>query len=148
MEEASAPKPEGAQEIINRWEPFNQGESSTAHLEQLYLTMLQMLVEVRAEGKGEKYVISIPAYAYKEDLKQVVKDGMLILNRNFIQSTELVRSQLLCTVLVSLPSHWFILRCSFAGCYNYPEHDLSASRVPGSVEGCEEVAALRPIDRF
>ena len=49
-------------------------------------------VDVRAEGKGEKYVVSIPTYAYKEDLKQVVEDGMLIRNRNFIKLAELVRS--------------------------------------------------------
>ena len=33
MEEVSAPGPEGAQEIINRLKPFNQGESPAAHLE-------------------------------------------------------------------------------------------------------------------
>ena len=41
MEEASAPRPESAQEIINCWKPFNQGESPAAHLEQLYLTMFE-----------------------------------------------------------------------------------------------------------
>ena len=50
MEEVSAPGPEGAQEIINRWKPFNRGESSVAYLEQLYPTLLQMSVAVRAEG--------------------------------------------------------------------------------------------------
>ena len=63
--------------------------------------MLRMSVEVRAEGKGEKYVVSISAYACKEDLKQAVKDDMLLHNRNFVQSTELVCSQLLCTALIS-----------------------------------------------
>ena len=92
--------------------------------------MLRMPVEVRAEGKGEKYVVSIPAYNCKEDLKQGVEDVMLICNRNFVQSAELIRSQMLCSVLVSLSSHCFILRCSFAGCYGYPEHDLLESRVP------------------
>ena len=130
MEEVSAPMPEGAQEIIKRWKPFNRGESQTSHLEQLYPTMLRMLVEVQAEGKGEKYVVLIPAYACKEDLKQAIQDDMLIRNRNFVQSTALVHSQLLCTVLVSLPSHCFILMCSFTGCYDYLEHDLPASRVP------------------
>ena len=148
MEEVLAPRPGGAQEIINRWEPFNRGESSAAHLEQLYPTMLRMPVEVRAEEKGEKYVVSIPTYACKEDLKHVVEDIMLIHNRNFIQSAELVHSQLLCTVLVSLSSYCFILRCSFAGCYDYPEHDLPALRVLDSAKGCGEVAALRLIDRF
>ena len=88
MEEVSAPGPEGAQEIINRWKPFNQGESPATHLEQLYTAMLWMPVEVRAEGKGEKYAVSILAYACKEDLKQV-EDDMHIRNRNFVQSAEL-----------------------------------------------------------
>ena len=54
--------------------------------------MLRMPVEVQVEGKGEKYFVSIPTYAYKEDLEQVVEDGMLIRNRNFFQSAKLVRS--------------------------------------------------------
>ena len=92
MEEVSAPRPEGAQKIINRLKPFNRGESAASHLEQLYPVMLLMPVEVRAEGKGKKYVISIPAYTCKEDLNQVVEDSMQIRNHNFVQSTELVRS--------------------------------------------------------
>ena len=67
--------------------------------------MLRIPVEVRVEGKGEKYVVLISTYACKEDLKQAVEDGMLISNRNFIQSMELVCSQLLCAALTSLPSH-------------------------------------------
>ena len=66
MEEVSAPKPEGAQEIIK---PFNRGESSAAHMEQLYLALPRMPVAVRAEGKGEEYAVLVPANAYKEDLK-------------------------------------------------------------------------------
>ena len=148
MEEIFAPWLEGSQEIINHWDSFNRGESPVTHLDQLNLVMLRMPVEVWTKRKGEKYVISIPAYACKEDFKQVVEDGMLICNRNFVQSTERVHLQLLCTILVSLLSHCFILRCSFIGYYGYPKHDLLASRVPYSIEGCVEVAALRLIDRF
>ena len=92
MEEVSAPRPEGAQEIINRWNPFNRGESPVAHMEQLYPALLRMLVVVQAKGKSEEYAVSVPTYACKEDLKQVVEDGMLIRNRNFVQSAELVCS--------------------------------------------------------
>ena len=110
--------------------------------------MLRMPMEVRAEQKGEKYAISILTYACKKDLKKVVEEGMLIRNHNFVQSKELARSQLICTVLVSLPSYCFILMRSFVGCYGYPKHELPTSRVPDLVEGCGEVAALRPIGRF
>ena len=103
---------------------------------------------VRAEGKGEKYVVSIPAYACKENLKQTVKDGMLIRNRNFVQSTEMVCSQLLCTSLISLQNCSFILMRYFAGGHGHPEHDLLAPRVLDSAKGCGEVMALRPIGRF
>ena len=47
----------------------------------------------------KSYAVSIPA-KHKEDLKQAVKDDMLIRNHNFVQSAELVYSQLLCTSLI------------------------------------------------
>ena len=84
MEEVSAPEPEYAQEIINRWKQLNRGESPTAHMEQLYLTLLRMSVAVQAKGNGEEYVVSVPAYACKDELKQLVEDDMLIRNRNFV----------------------------------------------------------------
>ena len=110
--------------------------------------MLRMPIEVRAEGKGEKCVVSIPTYACKEDLKQAVEDGMLILNRNFVQSEELICSQLLCTSLISLLNYNFVLMLYFAGGYGHPEHYLAAPRVSDLAEGCREVAALRPISHF
>ena len=39
MEEVIVPGPEGAQEIVDRWGPFNRGKSSTDHLHDLYPTM-------------------------------------------------------------------------------------------------------------
>ena len=110
--------------------------------------MLRMPIEVRAKGKGEKYVVSILAYACKEDLKQAVEDDMLICNRNFVHSVELVCSQLLCTALTSLSSHYFILMRYFVGGHDHSKHDLPAPRVPDSTEGCREVAALLLIGRF
>ena len=59
--------------------------------------------------------MSSQSYACKDDLKKVVEDDMLIRNRNFVQLTELVCLQLLCTVLVSFPSYFLILMRSFAG---------------------------------
>ena len=110
--------------------------------------MLKMPIEVRVEGKGEKYAISIPTYACKEDLKQAVEDIMLIRNNNFVQSSELVCSQLFCTSLISLLNYSFILMCYYAGNYGHPEHDLPAPRVSDSAEGCGEVAALHLVGRF
>ena len=69
MEEVSAPGPEGAQEIINHWKSFNRGESLAAHMEQLYPALLWISVAMWAGGKSEEYVVSVPAYACKEDLK-------------------------------------------------------------------------------
>ena len=68
IKEVLAPGPEGAQEIIDRWRPFNIGESSTYHLHYLYPALLRMPVTVRAEGRGEEYVISVLASTGKKDL--------------------------------------------------------------------------------
>ena len=143
MEEVSAPGLEGAQENINRWKSFNQGESPTAHMHHLYPALLRMPVAVRAEGKGEEYAFSIPAYACKDDLRNVVEDDMQVRNRNFVQSVELVSLQLLCTVLVLFPSYCLIPMCYVGGHYGYLEHDFPAPRIPISTEGCGEAAALR-----
>ena len=147
-EKVSALGPEGAKEIINRWKLFNLGESLASHMEQLDPKLFQMQITVWAEGKGEEYIVSVLAYACKDELKQVVEDDILIHNCNFIQSAELVCLQFLCTVLVSFPSYCLILMRSFTGYYGYPEHDLPAPRVPVSIEGCREVKALRSIGRF
>ena len=148
MEEVSPLGPKGSQEIINRWKSFNRGESPTVHMEQLYPTLLRMPIAMRAEGKGEEYVVSVPAYACKDELKQVVEDDMLVRNHNFVQSAELVCLQLICTIPVSFSSYFLILMRSFAGYYDYLEHDLPALRVPFSIEGCGEVATLRSIGHF
>ena len=148
MEEVSVPRLEGAQEIIHRRRSFNWGESPDAHMHQLYPTLLRMPVTVRAKGKGEEYAISVPAYACKDKLTQVVDDRMLICNHNFVQSVELVCLQLLCTVLVLFSSYYLILMCYFAGHYGYLKHDLPAPRIPVLVEGCGEAANLRSIHRF
>ena len=68
MEEVFAPRLEGAQEIINRWRPFNRGESSADHLYEMYPALLRMPLAVRDEGRGEEYAVSVPASTGKEDL--------------------------------------------------------------------------------
>ena len=86
MEEVTVPEPEGAQEIVDRWRPFNRDESSADHLYNLYLTMLRIPITVRDEGQGEEYNISVPACTIKEDLQQMIEDGMQVCNCNFDQS--------------------------------------------------------------
>ena len=109
MEEVSVPGPEGAHEIIDRWRPFNRGESSADHLHDLYPVMLWMPVAVRAGGQGEKYTISVPASTIKEDLQQMIEDGIQVRNRNFAQSTELVSLEGLYLVLVLFLSYFHII---------------------------------------
>ena len=69
MEEVSTAKPDGAREIINCWKSFNWGDSPAVHMKQLYPALLRMPVAMRAGEKGEEYVVSVLAYACKEDLK-------------------------------------------------------------------------------
>ena len=45
--------------------------------------MLRMPVAVRAGGQGEDYFISVPIGTTKEDLQQMIEDGMQVRNRNF-----------------------------------------------------------------
>ena len=40
---------------------------------------------------GEDYSMTVPAGTNKEDLQQIIDDGIQIRNRNYIQSSELVR---------------------------------------------------------
>ena len=50
-----------------------------------------MLVAARAGGLGEEYSVAVPASIIKEDLQQIIEDGMQVCNQNYVQSTELVR---------------------------------------------------------
>ena len=50
-----------------------------------------MLVASRADGLSEEYSVGVPSGVIKEDLQQIIKDGMQVCNRNYVLSTELVR---------------------------------------------------------
>ena len=91
MEGVFAPEPKGAQEIINRLRPFNRGESLADHLYELYLALLRIPVVVLVEGRGEEYAVKVPASTGKEDLLQMVEDGMLVHNNKFCLVDKLVR---------------------------------------------------------
>ena len=45
----------------------------------------------RANGVGEDYSVTVPVGSNKEDLQQIIEDVIQIRNRNYIQSSELVR---------------------------------------------------------
>ena len=68
MEEVSTLGLKGVQEIIDRWRPFNRGESATKRMHDLYPAMLHKPVAVWAGGQGEEYTITVPAGTIKEDL--------------------------------------------------------------------------------
>ena len=148
MEEVSVLRPEGAQEIIDRWRPFNRGESSIDHFHDLYLVMLRMLVTVRVEGQGEEYTILVPARTIKEDLQRMIEDGMQVHNHNFTQLTKLVSLEALYLVLVLFLSYCHIINMFLRRRCCYSEHGLPASRISYSTEGRREAKTLHPVGVF
>ena len=82
MEKVAVPEPEGIKNIIHHWKPFNQGESAADRLDDLYLRMLRIPVATRVGGLGEEYSVAAPAGIIKEDLQQIIEDGMQVLNQN------------------------------------------------------------------
>ena len=53
--------------------------------------MLRMPVLARGMGLREDYSMSVPTGTRKEDIEQIIDDGIQVRNRNYVQSTELVR---------------------------------------------------------
>ena len=91
MEEVTVPGPEDIKCIIHRWKPFNRGESTADRLDDLYLITLRMPITARAVRLGEEYSVAILVGTIKEDIQQIVKEEMQICNRNYVQSTKLVK---------------------------------------------------------
>ena len=89
--EVSAPEADEVKRIMRRWEPFHRGESTADQLNNLYLHMLRMSVVARSMGLGKDYTVSILAGTRKEDFQRIIDDGIQVRNRNYIQSTKLVR---------------------------------------------------------
>ena len=90
-EEVSVPGLEDVKHIVHRWKPFNRGESAADRLNSLYPVMLWMPVAARANGVGKDYSVTVPTGTNKEDLQQIIDDGIQIRICNYIQSFELVR---------------------------------------------------------
>ena len=91
MEEVTALGSDNIKSILHRWRPFNRGESAADCLNDLYPRMLWLPVRAREARQGEEYSIAVPVGTAKEDIYQIVEDGMQIQNRNFIQTAELVK---------------------------------------------------------
>ena len=89
--EASAPRAEEVKHIMHRWEPFYRGESVVDRLNNLYLHMLRMPVVARGMCLSEGYMVSVPTGTRKKDIQRIIDDGIQVRNRNYVQSTELVR---------------------------------------------------------
>ena len=91
MEEVAVPGPDDIKSILHRWKPFNRGKSVADRLDDLYPMTLRLPVRDREAGTGEEYLIVFPVGTIKEDIYQIVEDGMQICNQNFVQTAELVK---------------------------------------------------------
>ena len=89
--EVSAPREEEVKDILRRWEPFHRGASTADRLGNLYPHIYWVPVVARGLGLREDYTVTLPASTPKEDFLQIIDDGIQVRNRNFVQSTELVR---------------------------------------------------------
>ena len=91
MEEVAVLRPNDIKSILHRWKPFNRGKSVADHLDNLYPRMLWLPMRAWEVGQGKEYSVVVPVDTIKEDIYQIVKDGMQIRNRNFVQMAELVK---------------------------------------------------------
>ena len=89
--EVSALGAEEVKDILHRWEPFHRGASTADRLGNLYPHIYRVLVVARGLSLCEDYTMTLPAYTPREDILRIINDGIRVRNRNFIQSTELVR---------------------------------------------------------
>ena len=91
IEEVAIPGPNDIKSILHRWKSFNRGEPAADRLDDLYPRTLQLPVRAWGAGQGEEYSVTILVGIVKEDIYQIVEDGMQIRNRNFVQTAELVK---------------------------------------------------------
>ena len=89
--EISAPGEEEVRKILRCWEPFHRGESTATRLNDLYPAMYRVPVTARGMGLHETYTVPVPVSTHREDFLQIIDDGIQVRNRNFVQSTEMVR---------------------------------------------------------
>ena len=88
--------------ILRRWEPFYRDSSVADRLGNLYSYIYQFPVVPRGLGLYEDYTMTLPAATPKEDITQIIDDGIQVLNQNFVQSTELVRKGVSSSVISAI----------------------------------------------
>ena len=89
--EILAPREEEVKDILRRWEPFHREAFVADRLNTLYPPMYRVSMAARGMGLHEDYTVPLPASTPKEDFLQIIDDGIQVRNRNFVQSTEMVR---------------------------------------------------------
>ena len=89
--EISAPRDEEVKDISRRWEPFHSRASAIDQLNSLYPPMYRVPVADRGIDLQKDYSVPVPTSTPKKDFLQIIDDGIQVQNRNFVQSTELVR---------------------------------------------------------
>ena len=89
--EILVPGDEEVKDVLHYWEPFHCRASAAYRLNSLYPTMYRVPVTAWGTGIQEDYSVPVPASTSKEDFPQIIDDGIQVRNRNFVQSTELVR---------------------------------------------------------
>ena len=82
--EISAPGVEEVKDIL-------RGASTADRLDNLYLHIYRVSVVTQGMGLREDYSVTLPASTPKEDFLYIIDDDIQVQNRNFVQSTELVR---------------------------------------------------------
>ena len=99
--EVSAPGLEEVKDILRRWEPFHHEASVANRMNNLYPHIYRVPVTACGMGLHEDYSVNLPTSTPKEDFQQIIDDVIHVRNRNFVQSTELVRYAVLqCDLIV------------------------------------------------
>ena len=82
----SIPGLDVAQSIIDRWNPFNQRDTSVTNMHELYSTNLRIPMVALVEESS----IPFPGYIDKISYQHVAEDGMYIRNHDFNETARLV----------------------------------------------------------
>ena len=125
--EISAPGEEEVRKILRCLEPFHRGESAATRLNDLYPAMYRVPVIARGMGLHETYTVPVPVSTHREDFLQIIDDGIQVRNRNFVQSTELVRWVIYSgeSIVVTFFSISCLI-CPFVGRGCRSKHDVAA----------------------